>query len=74
MNIKHHKEILPLTTEVQITGNYVIRKFIDDSGNYLIIDTYGDFLVLDKSAAGDLLSAIWHDNSTVEDVYPTFLN
>ena len=42
MNIKHHKEILPLTTKVHITGNYVIRKFIDDilPGLYSLKNTY----------------------------------
>ncbi|SVC07751.1 uncharacterized protein METZ01_LOCUS260605, partial [marine metagenome] len=39
---------------VDITGNYLVRRFKDDSGNYLIIDNYGDFLVLDSQAAGDV--------------------
>ena len=61
MNIDKHKELIPLTEKVDITGNYLVRRFKDDSGNYLIIDTYGDFLVLDKQSAGDVLTAIWDD-------------
>ena len=61
MNIEKHKELIPLTEKVDITGNYLVRRFKDDSGNYLIIDNYGDFLVLDSQAAGDVLTAIWDD-------------
>jgi hypothetical protein len=61
MNINKHKELIPLTDNVENTGNYLVRRFKDDSGNYLIIDTYGDFIVLDKQSAGDVLSAIWDD-------------
>ncbi len=61
MNIKSHEELLSLTEKVEITGNYLVRRFKDDSGNYLIIDHFGDFLVLDKQSAGDVLSAIWDD-------------
>ena len=61
MNINKHKELISLTDNVENTGNYLVRRFKDDSGNYLIIDTYGDFIVLDKQSAGDVLSAIWDD-------------
>tara|TARA_B100000029_G_C16866230_1_gene701275 strand:+ start:185 stop:418 length:234 start_codon:yes stop_codon:yes gene_type:complete len=61
MNIKSHEELLSLTEKVEIAGNYLVRRFKDASGNYLIIDLYGDFLILDKQSAGDVLSAIWDD-------------
>jgi len=61
MNINKHKELIPLTDDVDNIGNYLIRRFKDDSGNYLIIDKFGDFIVLDKQSAGDVLSAIWDD-------------
>jgi|TARA_B100001079_G_scaffold247930_1_gene237554 hypothetical protein len=70
MNINKHQELISLTEKVEITGNYLVRRFKDDSGNYLIIDHYGDFLVLDKQSAGDVLSAIW-DDAYVPDVMHT---
>ena len=33
MNINKHKELIPLTDDVDIIGNYLIRRFKDDSGN-----------------------------------------
>ena len=70
MNIKKCEELLSLTENIEITGNYIVRRFKDDSGNYLIIDLYGDFLILDKQAAGDVLSAIW-DDAYIPDASPT---
>ena len=41
-------------------GNYSIRKF-KSSGNYVIIDNRGDFLVLEKDEADGVCSMIWED-------------
>mgnify|MGYP001173545451 CR=1 FL=1 len=47
MNIKHFQELIELTDYLAVSGEYLIHKF-KDGGNYLIIDTYGDFLILER--------------------------
>ena len=44
MNIKKFQEIIEATDLVDSTGKYVVRKF--PSGNYVIIDSIGDFIIL----------------------------
>ena len=47
MNVKKFKELIETTEFVGTTDDYLIHKFTD-GGNYLIIDTYGDFLILER--------------------------
>ena len=60
MNIADISEIVEATELIDQTGEYVIRKFIT-SGNYVIIDKIGDFIVLEQDAAESICSFIWED-------------
>ena len=65
MNIKNIEELIEVTELVEETGNYVIRKFIS-SGNYVIIDEIGDFVILDREKADSICSIIWGDIAPTE--------
>ena len=60
MNIKNFEEVIGATEHLKMMGNYSIRKF-KSSGNYVIIDNRGDFLVLEKDEADNVCSTIWED-------------
>ena len=60
MNIKSFEEVIDATEFVESVGDYVLRKFIT-SGNYVIIDKLGDFIVLEKDAVESICSSIWED-------------
>ena len=47
MNIDNFQELIDLTDYLAESNEYLIRKFTED-GNYLIIDTFGDFLILER--------------------------
>ena len=60
MNIKHYQELIELTDYLAVSNEYLIRKF-KDGGNYLIIDTYGDFLIMERDEVDSVLQIIWDD-------------
>ena len=47
MNIDNFQELIHLTDYLAESNEYLIRKFTE-GGNYLIIDTFGDFLILER--------------------------
>ena len=60
MNIKDVSEIVEVTELIEQVGVYVIRKFIS-SGNYVIIDNIGDFVIIERGKADHVCSTIWSD-------------
>ena len=60
MNIKDINEIVEATELIEEVGEYVIRKFMS-SGNYVIIDNIGDFIILERDIADQVCSVIWND-------------
>ena len=60
MNIKKHQELIDLTDYLAVSDEYLIRKF-KEGGNYLIIDTYGDFLIIERDEVDSVLQIIWDD-------------
>ena len=60
MNIKHFQELIELTDYLAVSNEYLIRKF-KDGGNYLIIDSYGDFLIIERDEVDSVLQIIWDD-------------
>ena len=60
MNIKDIDEIVEVTELIEQVGKYVIRKFIS-SGNYVIIDSIGDFITIEREKADHVCSIIWSD-------------
>ena len=60
MNIRNYEELIEVTELIDDVGEYVIRKFIS-SGNYVIIDSIGDFIVLEREKADHVCSIIWED-------------
>ena len=60
MNIKDFQELIDLTDYLAVSNEYLIRKF-KVGGNYLIIDTYGDFLILERDEVDTVTNIIWND-------------
>ena len=60
MNIKNAEELIEVTELIDSVGEYVIRKFIS-SGNYVIIDNIGDFVILERDIADQICSVLWND-------------
>ena len=60
MNIADISEIVEATELIEQVGEYIIRKFIP-SGNYVIIDNIGDFVIIERGKADHVCSTIWSD-------------
>ena len=60
MNIDDFQELIDLTDYLAMSNEYLIRKFTE-GGNYLIIDTFGDFLILERDKVDAVFSTIWND-------------
>ena len=60
MNIADISEIVEATELLEQVGEYVIRKFIT-SGNYVIIDNIGDFVIIERDIADQICSVLWND-------------
>jgi hypothetical protein len=74
MNIKRHQELIELTDYLAVSDEYLIRKF-KDGGNYLIIDTYGDFLIIERDEVESVLNILWNDlYGPVSEKIPHILN
>ena len=74
MNIDKHQELIDLTDYLDLTEEYLIRKF-KDGGSYLIIDTYGDFLILERDDVETVTNIIWNDlYGPISEEIPHILN
>ena len=60
MNVRKFKELIETTEFVGSTDDYLIHKFIE-GGNYLIIDTFGDFLIIERDEVDSVFQTIWSD-------------
>ena len=65
MNIADIDEIVEATELIEQAGEYVIRKFIP-SGNYVIIDNIGDFIILERDIVDQICSILWSDIAPTE--------
>ena len=74
MNIDKHQELIDLTDYLDLTNEYLIRKF-KEGGSYLIIDTYGDFLILKRDEVDTVTNIIWNDlYGPISEEIPHILN
>jgi hypothetical protein len=74
MNIKDFQELIDLTEYLDASDEYLIRKFTE-GGNYMIIDTYGDFLILKRDEVDTVFSTIWNDlYGPISEKIPHILN
>mgnify|MGYP001340094598 CR=1 FL=1 len=74
MNIKHYQELIELTDYLAVSNEYLIRKF-KEGGNYLIIDTYGDFLIIERDEVESVLDILWNDlYGPISEKIPHILN
>ena len=74
MNIDNFQELIDLTDYLAESNEYLIRKFTE-GGNYLIIDTFGDFLILERDKVDAVLSTIWNDlYGPISEEIPHILN
>ena len=58
MNIKKHQELIDLTDYLAVSNKSLIRNF-KEGGNYLIIDTLGDFLIIERDEVETVFSKVW---------------
>jgi len=74
MNIENFQELIDISDYVDVVEEYLIRKF-KDGGNYIIIDSYGDFLILDRDNVDNVFSSIWNDlYGSISEEIPYVLN
>ena len=74
MNIDNFEELIDLTVHLAMSDKYLIRKFTE-GGNYLIIDTFGDFLILERDEVDAVFSTIWNDlYGPISEEIPHILN
>ena len=74
MNIDNFQELIDLTDSLDLTEEYLIRKF-KEGGSYLIIDTYGDFLILKRDEVDTVTNIIWNDlYGPISEEIPHILN
>ena len=74
MNIDNFQELIDLTDYIDLTKEYLIRKF-KEGGSYLIIDTYGDFLILKRDEVDTVTNIIWNDlYGPISEEIPHILN
>ena len=74
MNIDDFQELIELTDYLAMSNEYLIRKFTE-GGNYLIIDTFGDFLILERDEVDAVFSTIWSDlYGPISEEIPHILN
>ena len=74
MNIDNFQELIDLTDYLAVSNEYLIRKF-KEGGSYLIIDTYGDFLILKRDEVDTVTNIIWNDlYGTISEEIPHILN
>jgi hypothetical protein len=74
MNIDNFQELIDLTDYLDLTNEYLIRKF-KEGGSYLIIDTYGDFLILKRDEVDTVTNIIWNDlYGPISEEIPHILN
>jgi len=74
MNIENFQELIDISDYVDVVEEYLIRKF-KDGGNYIIIDSYGDFLILDRDNVDNVFSTIWNDlYGSISEEIPYVLN
>ena len=74
MNIDKHQELIDLTDYLAVSNEYLIRKF-KEGGSYLIIDTYGDFLILKRDEVETVTNIIWKDlYGPISEEIPHILN
>tara|TARA_B100000029_G_C17265348_1_gene847846 strand:+ start:515 stop:739 length:225 start_codon:yes stop_codon:yes gene_type:complete len=74
MNIQNFQELIDQTEFLAVSNEYLIRKF-KEGGNYLIIDTYGDFLILERDEVEGVMHTIWEDlYGTTSTEIPYILN
>ena len=74
MNIDKHQELIDLTDYLAVSNEYLIRKF-KEGGSYLIIDTYGDFLILKRDEVDTVTNIIWNDiYGPISEEIPHILN
>lgn len=74
MNIDDFQELIHLTDYLAVSNEYLIRKF-KKGGNYLIIDTYGDFLIIERDEVESVTNIIWNDlYGPISEKIPHILN
>ena len=60
MNLDKFREIIDVSTHVDVIGDYEIRRY-KNSGGYIIIDALGDFVVLTEDCVDRICGIIFGD-------------
>ena len=62
-SVEQFNQFLQMTSRLGTTDRYDIRKF-NEGGNYLLVDTHGDYLVLERESADDVCNLLFTYLST----------
>ena len=62
-SVEIFNQFLQITARLGTTDRYDIRKFLD-GGNFLLVDTHGDYLVIERESADDICNLIFTDLAT----------
>ena len=62
-SVEIFNQFLQITARLGTTDRYDIRKF-NNGGNFLLVDTHGDYLVIERESADDICNLIFTDLAT----------
>jgi len=57
-SVEIFNQFLQVTARLGTTDRYDIRKF-NNGGNFLLVDTHGDYLVIERESADDICNLIF---------------
>ena len=60
MNLDKFREIIDISTHVDVIGDYEVRRY-KNNGGYIIIDALGDFVILTEDCVDKVCGIIFGD-------------
>ena len=60
MNLEKFKEIIDVSTHVDVIGDYEVRRY-KQNGGYIIIDALGDFVIITEDCIDKVCGVIFGD-------------
>jgi len=60
MNLENFREIIDVSTHVDVIGDYEVRRY-KQNGGYIIIDALGDFVIITEDCIDKVCSVIFGD-------------
>jgi len=60
MNLENFREIIDVSTHVDVIGDYEVRRY-KQNGGYIIIDALGDFVIITEDCVDKVCGVIFGD-------------